>query len=161
MAETVIYLACSEKSNSAYMAINRALAFVKQTGNLPVPLHLRNAPTELMKDLATAKATATRTTTQGTSYSKPTSPRASGGSACWQSDESNGAEAKMMERQRSRWQGRFTPPTSPRVRPHSKSTRSESLSPNDRSVSFHRPVAEALRGCRRIVSLAQRCEAIE
>ena len=81
LAETVIYLACSEKSNSAYMAINRALSFVKQTGNLPVPLHLRNAPTELMKDLGYGEDTATRTTTQGTSYSKPTSPRASGGSA--------------------------------------------------------------------------------
>lgn len=51
LAETVIYLATSEKSNSAYQAINQALAFVKQTGNLPVPLHLRNAPTELMSSL--------------------------------------------------------------------------------------------------------------
>lgn len=51
LAETVIYLATSEKSNSAYQAINQALAFVKQTGNLPVPLHLRNAPTELMSTL--------------------------------------------------------------------------------------------------------------
>ena len=51
LAETVIYLACSEKSNSAYLAIDRALALVRQTGNQPVPLHLRNAPTSLMKDL--------------------------------------------------------------------------------------------------------------
>lgn len=51
LSETAIYLAVSPKSNSAYMAINEALAFVKQTGNLPVPLHLRNAPTKLMKDL--------------------------------------------------------------------------------------------------------------
>lgn len=51
LSETAIYLAVSPKSNSAYMAINDALAFVKQTGNLPVPLHLRNAPTKLMKDL--------------------------------------------------------------------------------------------------------------
>ena len=51
LAETVIYLATSEKSNSAYNAINKALAFVKQTGDLPVPLHLRNAPTELMSSL--------------------------------------------------------------------------------------------------------------
>ncbi|MBD8081244.1 replication-associated recombination protein A [Chryseobacterium caseinilyticum] len=51
LSETAIYLAVSPKSNSAYMAINEALAFVKKTGNLPVPLHLRNAPTKLMKDL--------------------------------------------------------------------------------------------------------------
>ena len=51
LAETTIYLATSPKSNSAYMAINNALAAVKQTGNLPVPLHLRNAPTTLMKQL--------------------------------------------------------------------------------------------------------------
>lgn len=51
LSETAIYLAVSPKSNSAYAAVNEALAFVKKTGNLPVPLHLRNAPTKLMKDL--------------------------------------------------------------------------------------------------------------
>ncbi len=51
LSETAVYLAVSPKSNSAYMAINDALALVKQTGNLPIPLHLRNAPTKLMKDL--------------------------------------------------------------------------------------------------------------
>ena len=51
LAETTVYLATSPKSNSAYMAIENALAEVSQSGNLPVPLHLRNAPTQLMKDL--------------------------------------------------------------------------------------------------------------
>ena len=51
LAETTIYLAASPKSNSAYLAIDDALALVEETGNLPVPLHLRNAPTKLMKDL--------------------------------------------------------------------------------------------------------------
>lgn len=51
LAETTIYLATSPKSNSAYNAINEALSVVEKTGNLPVPLHLRNAPTKLMKDL--------------------------------------------------------------------------------------------------------------
>ena len=55
MAETTIYLASSPKSNSAYMAINQALETVKATGNLPVPLHLRNAPTQLMKELEYGK----------------------------------------------------------------------------------------------------------
>ena len=51
LAEACVYLATSPKSNSAYLAIDQALALVRQTGNLPVPLHLRNAPTKLMKDL--------------------------------------------------------------------------------------------------------------
>lgn len=51
LSECAIYLANSPKSNSAYMAIDTALEKVKETGNLPVPLHLRNAPTQLMKEL--------------------------------------------------------------------------------------------------------------
>lgn len=51
LSETAIYLAVSPKSNSAYMAIDSALEAVRRTGNLSVPLHLRNAPTTLMKDL--------------------------------------------------------------------------------------------------------------
>ncbi len=51
LSQTVIYLAASPKSNSSYLAIDDALALVKATGNLPVPLHLRNAPTSLMKNL--------------------------------------------------------------------------------------------------------------
>jgi putative ATPase len=51
LSETAIYLANSPKSNSAYLAIDEALELVKQTGDLPVPLHLRNAPTKLMKEL--------------------------------------------------------------------------------------------------------------
>ncbi len=51
LAEAVVYLATSPKSNSAYLGIDAALALVRQTGNQPVPLHLRNAPTQLMKQL--------------------------------------------------------------------------------------------------------------
>ena len=51
LSETTIYLATSPKSNSAYMAIKEAQREVQQSGNLSVPLHLRNAPTKLMKDL--------------------------------------------------------------------------------------------------------------
>lgn len=51
LSETTIYLASSPKSNSAYLAIDDALALVERTGNLPVPLHLRNSPTKLMKEL--------------------------------------------------------------------------------------------------------------
>jgi putative ATPase len=55
LAEATIYLASSPKSNSAYLAIDSALAAVGETGNLPVPLHLRNAPTKLMKELGYGK----------------------------------------------------------------------------------------------------------
>ena len=51
LAEATVYLATSEKSNSAYMGINAALEYVRATGNLDVPLHLRNAPTQLMEQL--------------------------------------------------------------------------------------------------------------
>ena len=49
LAEAVVYLARSKKDNSAYVGINKAIELVRQTGNLPVPLHLRNAPTKLMR----------------------------------------------------------------------------------------------------------------
>lgn len=55
LSEATVYLATSPKSNSAYEAINHALEYVHSTGNLPVPLHLRNAPTKLMKNLGYGK----------------------------------------------------------------------------------------------------------
>ncbi|MCW3787627.1 replication-associated recombination protein A [Plebeiibacterium sediminum] len=55
LSQTTIYLATSPKSNSAYLAINKAQSIVRQTGNIPVPLHLRNAPTKLMKELGYGK----------------------------------------------------------------------------------------------------------
>lgn len=51
LSQTVVYLACSPKSNAAYMAIEDALSLVRKTGDLSIPLHLRNAPTKLMKEL--------------------------------------------------------------------------------------------------------------
>ena len=55
LSQTVIYLACSAKSNSAYMAINKAQEEIKKSGDLSVPLHLRNAPSKLMKELGYGK----------------------------------------------------------------------------------------------------------
>ena len=55
LSECAVYLAVSPKSNSTYSAINEAMDLVKKTGNLPVPLHLRNAPTKLMKDMGYGK----------------------------------------------------------------------------------------------------------
>jgi putative ATPase len=51
LSQTAIYLASSQKSNASYLAIDKALDAVRKTGDLPVPLHLRNAPTKLMKDM--------------------------------------------------------------------------------------------------------------
>jgi len=55
LSQCAVYLATSTKSNASYMAINDALEAVKKHGDLPVPLHLRNAPTKLMKDLQYGK----------------------------------------------------------------------------------------------------------
>lgn len=55
MSQTAIYLACSPKSNAGYMAINKAMSYVKQHPNQSIPLHLRNAPTKLMKELGYGK----------------------------------------------------------------------------------------------------------
>ncbi len=55
LSQTAVYLATSAKSNASYMAIGEAMSLVKQTGDLPVPLHLRNAPTKLMKNIGYGK----------------------------------------------------------------------------------------------------------
>jgi putative ATPase len=55
LSQTAVYLATSPKSNSTYMAIEEALSLIRKTGNLPVPLHLRNSPTKLMKDIGYGK----------------------------------------------------------------------------------------------------------
>jgi putative ATPase len=55
LAEACIYLACAAKSNAVYVAYGRARAFVEEDGSRPVPLHIRNAPTRLMKDLGYGK----------------------------------------------------------------------------------------------------------
>ena len=55
LSQTAIYLATSPKSNASYMAINEAQALVQKTGNLSVPLHIRNAPTKLMKEVGYGK----------------------------------------------------------------------------------------------------------
>jgi putative ATPase len=102
LAETTVYLATSAKSNSAYLAIDDALAKVKQTGNLPVPLHLRNAPTCLMAELG-----------YGNTYKYPHDypehftpqqylPDALKNTAFWQPQD-NDAERKLSERMRKYW----------------------------------------------------------
>ena len=103
LAEAVIYLACSEKSNSAYNAINNALTRVRATGNLPVPLHLRNAPTELMSDLGYGAGYLYAHDYPGHFVQQQYLPDAIVGERFWQSDEANASEVQMMNRWRLRW----------------------------------------------------------
>lgn len=106
LAETTIYLASSPKSNSAYLAIDEALALVEKTGNLPVPLHLRNAPTKLMKEL-----------NYGTNYKyshdypnhfvvQQFLPDEIAGESIWKVQD-NQAEKKLGDWLRALWKNRF------------------------------------------------------
>lgn len=94
LSECAIYLATSPKSNSAYMAIDAALAEVRHSGNLPVPLHLRNAPTSLMKDLGYHEGYLYPHDFPGHYVRQQYLPDGLTGSCFWQAAE-NPAEARM------------------------------------------------------------------
>ncbi|NCD15416.1 MAG: replication-associated recombination protein A, partial [Bacteroidia bacterium] len=96
LAETTLYLATSPKSNSAYLAIDKALATVEQTGNLPVPLHLRNAPTSLMKELDYGKEYKYAHDYKDNFVQQEYLPKELNKSCFW-SAQSNPSEAKMQE----------------------------------------------------------------
>ena len=106
LAETTIYLATSPKSNSAYEGINSALELVRQTGNLPVPLHLRNAPTKLMKQLGYGKDYKYAHAYQGNFVQQQFLPDEVKGSRIWH-PQNNAQEAKIKERMQSLWGERF------------------------------------------------------
>ena len=102
LAETTIYLATSPKSNSAYNAINDALALVERTGNLPVPLHLRNAPTKLMKELNYGKEYLYAHDFPNHFVAQQYMPDALQGTKLWEA-QPNAAEAKMSELMKKLW----------------------------------------------------------
>ena len=102
LAETTIYLATSPKSNSAYNAINDALALVERTGNLPVPLHLRNAPTKLMKELNYGKEYQYAHDFPNHFVAQQYMPDALQGTKLWEA-QPNPSEAKMSELMRKLW----------------------------------------------------------
>ncbi len=102
LSECTIYLATSAKSNSAYMAINDALSLVEQTGNLPVPLHLRNAPTKLMKDLGYAKDYKYAHSYPGNFVRQEFMPEELNHPSLWHPCD-NPAEAKMQDLNERRW----------------------------------------------------------
>ncbi len=106
LSETTIYLAASPKSNSAYLAVDKALQMVRQSGNLPVPLHLRNAPTRLMEKMGYGVDYRYPHDYPGHFYEQPYLPQGIDGSQIWQSQD-NAAENKMRDFLKNRWKNRY------------------------------------------------------
>ena len=102
LSECAIYLATSEKSNSAYKAIGAALSLVEQTGNAPVPLHLRNAPTKLMAQLGYGKGYKYSHDYPGNFVKQEFMPKELNHPTLWQA-QGNAAEQRMRARQQARW----------------------------------------------------------
>lgn len=102
LAECTVYLATSAKSNSAYMGIAAALSEVERTGNLPVPLHLRNAPTSLMKKMGYGTNYKYAHDFPGNFVRQQFLPDALRGTRLWQPCD-NAAEQVLAQRQRERW----------------------------------------------------------
>lgn len=98
LAEATVYLATSEKSNSAYLAIDKALDLVRRTGNQPVPLHLRNAPTKLMADLGYHDGYLYPHDYPGHYVAQQYMPDALIGHQIWQPQPHSAAEAKIFDR---------------------------------------------------------------
>ena len=106
LAEATVYLATSPKSNSAYEGINYALELVRETGNLPVPLHLRNAPTKLMKQLGYGNNYKYAHAYQGNFVKQQFLPDEVSATRIWH-PQANAQEAKLKERMQSLWGDRF------------------------------------------------------
>lgn len=106
LAETTIYLATCPKSNSAYEAIDKAIALVEKTGNLPVPLHLRNAPTKLMKELDYGKDYKYAHSYEGNFVEQEFMPKEILKERFWQ-PQNNQSEARILEHLRKLWKDRY------------------------------------------------------
>jgi len=106
LSECAVYLAVSPKSNSTYKAINEALSLVKKTGNLPVPLHLRNAPTKLMKDLDYGKDYQYAHSFQGNFADQEFLPEEISGTKLYDPGE-NSTEKKIREEMDKKWKGKY------------------------------------------------------
>ncbi|MEM6963636.1 MAG: replication-associated recombination protein A [Bacteroidota bacterium] len=106
ISEAAIYLATSPKSNSAYLAINNAQAKVKETGGLPVPLHLRNAPTQLMKDMNYGKNYQYAHDYEGNFVASNFLPEAIQTQKFFEPSD-NPTEEKIRQRLRAMWKGKY------------------------------------------------------
>ena len=106
LAEATVYLATSAKSNSAYMGINSAIQMVQLTGNLPVPLHLRNAPTKLMADLGYHKGYKYAHDYKNNFVQQQFLPDELQQARLWH-PQSNPQEARLKEQMQMLWGDRF------------------------------------------------------
>ena len=106
LAEATVYLATSPKSNSAYMGIGAALEEVRRSGNQPVPLHLRNAPTSLMKELGYSEGYKYAHDYEGNFVEQQFLPDALK-DVRFRHPQQNPAENKLSERMRQLWGKRF------------------------------------------------------
>lgn len=106
LAETTIYLATSAKSNSAYLSIDKAIALVNETGNIPVPLHLRNAPTKLMKELDYGKEYLYSHNFANNFVEQDYLPKEIKNSRFWEPQQ-NPSEAKIVEHMKRLWKDRY------------------------------------------------------
>lgn len=106
LSQTAVYLACSPKSNASYLAIDAALAAVKQSGDLPVPLHLRNAPTQLMKELGYHDGYRYAHDFEGNFAEQEFLPEAISGSVFYQPGD-NPKENEMRRRLKQLWKEKY------------------------------------------------------
>jgi putative ATPase len=106
LSQCAIYLATSPKSNAAYTAINQALALVQKTGSLPVPLHLRNAPTQLMKDLEYGSGYRYAHDFEGNFTQQNHLPEALEGTVLYQPGH-NPPEERIREQLKRQWAGLY------------------------------------------------------
>ncbi len=106
LSQCAIYLASSVKSNAAYEAINNGLALVQKTGNLPVPLHLRNAPTKLMKDLSYGKDYQYSHLGENNFLEQEYLPDEIKGTALYQ-PQKNAREEELKKFLHERWRGKY------------------------------------------------------
>ena len=106
LSECTIYLATSPKSNSAYEAIKDAQSLVKRTGDLPVPLHIRNAPTKLMKEIGYGKDYKYSHAYEGNFAEQDFLPEAVVNERIY-NPQQNPAEIKILERLKKWWGDRF------------------------------------------------------
>ena len=107
LSQATVYLACSPKSNSSYKAINKAQAVVRETGNLPVPLHIRNAPTQLMKDLNYGKNYQYAHDFKNNFVTQEFLPEEISNTAFFTPQTNNSTEVKMKERLGQNWKGKY------------------------------------------------------
>lgn len=106
LSQTVTYLASCEKSNASYEAINKAQALVRQTGDLPVPLHLRNAPTKLMKNIGYGKDYQYSHAYEGNFVVQEFMPEKIANTKLYEPG-TNPSENKLREKLKKNWKGKY------------------------------------------------------